>query len=124
MKRVILALFYSIYLTAAVPTPEDHFGHAMGADRKLLDWEKVVSYFQLLAKSSDRIRVDDLGKTTEGRTFLAATIAAPETLRNLDRFRQIQAKLADPRSTSETQAEKLITEGKLRVEGRSVICEP
>ena len=61
---------------------------AMGADRKLLDWSKVVSYFQLLKDNSDRIRVDELGKSTEGRPFIAATIAAPETLRNLDKYRQ------------------------------------
>ena len=84
MKRAILSLAYAVYLTAAVPTPESHFGHPMGADRKLLDWSKVVSYFQLLAENSDRIRFDELGKTTEGRPFIAATIAAPETLRNLD----------------------------------------
>lgn len=112
MKRGILVLCCSLYLGAAVPTPEDHFGHVMGADRKLLDWAKVVSYFQLLAKNSDRIRVDDVGKTTEGRPFIAATISAPETLRNLDKFRDIQAKLADPRTTTEAQAEKLIAEGK------------
>src|SRR5262245_39241805 len=80
---------------AAVETPESHFGHKMGADRKLLDWDKVVSYFRALEKSSDRIRVDDLGKSTEGRPFIAATIALPETLRNLDRYRDIQARLAD-----------------------------
>ena len=40
-----------------VPTPESYFGHKIGADRELLDWDKVVGYFQLLAKSSDRIRV-------------------------------------------------------------------
>jgi hypothetical protein len=112
MKRLSLALLYCCYLSAAIPAPESHFGHAMGADRKLLDWSKVVSYFQLLKDNSDRIRVDELGKSTEGRPFIAATIAAPETLRNLDKYRNIQAQLADPRSTTDAQAEKLIAEGK------------
>src|SRR3954447_20395881 len=112
MKRVAIVLLYSGYLAAAVPSPESHFGHAMGADRKLLDWGKVVSYFQILARNSDRILFEDLGKTTEGRPFIAATIAAPETLRNLNRFRNIQAKLADSRTTNSAQAETLISEGK------------
>jgi hypothetical protein len=112
MKRLSLALLYCGYLSAAVPAPESHFGHAMGADRKLLDWSRVVSYFQLLQDNSDRIRVDELGKSTEGRPFIAATIAAPETLRNLEKYRQIQAGLADPRSTTDAQAEKLIADGK------------
>ncbi len=49
------------------------------------------------AKASDRIRVDELGKSVEGRPFIAATISSAETLRNLDRYRKIQARLADPR---------------------------
>ena len=47
----------------------------MGVDRELLDWDKVVSYFQALAKTSDKVRVEELGKTAEGRPFIAATIA-------------------------------------------------
>ena len=48
---------------AAVPTPESHFGHKIGVDNELLDWDKVVSYFQALEKSSDRIKFMEIGKT-------------------------------------------------------------
>src|SRR5262249_55591082 len=78
----------------------------------VLDWDKVVSYFQALAKSSDRIRVEELGKSTEGRPFIAATIAEPDTLRHLDRFVAIQQALADPRKTPPAQAERLFAQGK------------
>src|SRR5712671_7689285 len=84
-------------LTGAVPTPKSHFGHEIGADRTVLDWERVVSYFQALEKNSPRIRVQELGKTTEGRPLIAAIIAAPATLQNLNRYIEIQRKLADPR---------------------------
>ncbi len=97
---------------AAVPTPESHFRHKIGADRTVLDWDRVVSYFRALERGSDRIRVQELGKSTEGRPFIAAIIAAPATLRNLDRYRSIQARLADPRRTPEAEAEKLIDAGK------------
>jgi hypothetical protein len=97
---------------AAVPSPEAYFGHRMGADGSVLDWNQVVSYFQALEAGSDRIRVAVLGQSTEGRAFIAATIAAPETLRNLDRYREIQRRLADPRLTPQSEAEALIAEGK------------
>ncbi len=84
----------------------------MGADRFVLDWSKVVSYFDALQKSSDRIRVQELGKSTEGRPFLAVTIAAPATLRQLDRYREIQRRLADPRLTAEKEAQSLAAAGK------------
>lgn len=107
-----LFVFAASLCSAAVPTPESHFGHRMGADRKLLDWDKVVSYFQRLEKSSNRIRVAELGQTTGRRPYISVTIAAPETLQRLDYYRAIQTRLADPRKTTEAEAEKLIAEGK------------
>jgi Zinc carboxypeptidase len=114
LKRFLLPCFFlsQLFLPAAVPTPESHFGHPIGADRKLLDWSGVVSYFQDLAKSSDRIQVKEIGKSAEGRPLIAAWISAPETLKNLDHYRQIQAKLADPRKTTRAEADELIHEGK------------
>jgi hypothetical protein len=84
----------------------------MGSDHLVLDWDKVVSYFQTIQSTSDRIRVEELGKSTEGRPFIAATIASPETLRHLDHYLEIQRRLADPRLTSEAEAEKFAAEGK------------
>ncbi len=77
-----------------------------------MDWDKVVGYFQVPAKTSDRIRVDELGKTADGRPFIAATIADAATLKNLDHFKDIQQRLADPRKTNAADAERLIGEGK------------
>lgn len=98
--------------TTPLPTPEAYFGHPMGADRELLDWDKVVSYFRALAKSSDEVRVEELGTTAEGRPFIAATISAAPALRNLGHYREIQSRLADARRTSPADAVRLIAEGK------------
>jgi hypothetical protein len=87
----------------------------MGAERKLLDWDKVVSYFQLLEKSSDRIRVRKLGKSTEGRDFVAAWISTPSALKQLERYQRVQEQLADPRRTPPAEAERLISHGKVVV---------
>jgi hypothetical protein len=95
-----------------IPSPDSYFGQRMGSDHLVLDWEKIVSYFQTLQSTSDRIRVEELGKSTEGRPFIAATIAAPGTLQHLDRYREIQRRLADPRLTSESEAQTMAAEGK------------
>jgi hypothetical protein len=100
---------------AAIPTPESHFGHKMGEDRKLIEWAKTVSYFEALDKASDGIVVRKLGKTTGGRDFIAAWISSPANLKKLDRYREIQRRLADPRKTAEAEAAKLIAEGKALV---------
>ncbi len=112
MRKLVLLFFLTWTALAQVPTPESHFGHPIGVDRELLDWDKVVSYFQALASSSDKIVVKELGKTAEGRPFIAATIGSPETLRNLNRYLDIQTRLADPRKTTAAEAERLIAEGK------------
>ena len=112
-RRIPVALLLLAWsATAAVPTPKSYFGHEITEDGTVMDWDKVVGYFQALAKSSDRIRVEELGKSTEGRPFIAATIAAPDTLQHLDRYIAIQQQLADPRITPEAEAEKLFLEGK------------
>src|SRR5271170_7246096 len=111
MKSCAALLLFVSFGVSAQPTPESHFGHPIGVDRELLDWDKVVSYFQGLASSSDTIVVKELGKTAEGRPFIAATISSPETLRNLNRYLDIQTRLADPRKTTAAEAERLIVEG-------------
>ena len=100
---------------AASPTPVSHFGHRMGEDRKLIGWAKTVSYFEALDRASESVLVRKLGKTTGGRDFIAAWISSPANLKQLDRYRDIQQRLADPRRTTEDEAAKLIAEGKVVV---------
>jgi hypothetical protein len=112
IPRFLCFLLAAWSAIAAVPTPESYFGHPIGADRTVMDWSKVVGYFQILAKSSDRIRFEELGKTADGRPFIAVTIADAATLKNLDHYRDIQQRLADARKTTAAEAERLILEGK------------
>ncbi len=97
---------------AAVPTPESHFGHKMGVDNELLDWDKVVSYFKSLPASSDRIKYLELGKTPEGRPIIAAIISSAANIKQLDHYRDIQNRLADPRKTLAADAARFEAEGK------------
>src|SRR6266704_5059273 len=106
------ALLIGWPLAGAVPAPKSHFGHEIGADRTVLDWDRVVSYFRELEKSSPRIRVQELGKTAEGKPLIAGIIAAPETVANLGRYIEIQKKLADPRIALPGEVETLIAQGK------------
>jgi Zinc carboxypeptidase len=98
-----------------VPPPETALGFKIGEDRKLAKWDQFLAYFGALAKASDRIKLDTLGKTTLGRPFVVATISSPENLKRLDEFKEIQRKLADPRllaNASESAANELIGMGK------------
>tara|TARA_B100001123_G_C15345638_1_gene1036975 strand:- start:13888 stop:16380 length:2493 start_codon:yes stop_codon:yes gene_type:complete len=98
--------------SAQLTSPESHFGFSMGADRQLATWDQVASYYQLIAKEDRRVRVETLGATTEGRPLLLVTVASLDTLDRLDYYKDIQRRLADPRTTSPQQADTLISEGK------------
>jgi len=94
------AILYSTAATAqtkSIPAPEEVLGFRPGDDRKLASWAKVVEYFQKLAAASDRVKFEEIGKSTMGAPFVYATISAPENLRRLDEFKEIQRRLADPR---------------------------
>lgn len=97
---------------AALPSPEKFFGFQMGADRKLANWDKLHEYYQLLAKSSNKVRLVELGKSSEGRPYVALFISSPANLTKLDQFKQLNARLADPRGLSEPEAKKLVAEAR------------
>ena len=109
---VALLLCSSVVL-AQVPAPETHLGFKVGEDRKLADWEQVTTYFQKVAQAGpDRVLFQEIGKSTLGKPFVYVTISSPENIRNLEHYRQIQQRLADPRGLDPAQAEQLIHEGK------------
>jgi hypothetical protein len=76
-----------------LPTPEQFIGFKLGADNKLVRWEKILEYMQLAADSSDRVRLRELGKTNYGLPFVTLEISAPDTLKNLNRYKQLERKL-------------------------------
>ena len=65
-----------------VTSPEEFFGFKMGTDRKIARWDKIVEYFYLLEKESDKIKVIDMGPSTEGHPFLLTIITSAENLKN------------------------------------------
>src|SRR5688572_19142309 len=98
--------------TASVPSPDKFFGFQMGADRKLANWDKLHEYYQVLAKGSTKMRLVELGTTSEGRPYVAIFISSPANLAKLDHYKQLNARLADPRGLSEAEGRKIAAEAK------------
>ena len=97
LTAALVALLAALTSAQSAPqtiqTPEQYFGFRMGTDNKLARWDKIVQYFQQVSVASDRIRYRELGKSTNGNPFIALEIASPDTLQNLDRYKQLQRKL-------------------------------
>ncbi|NQT79761.1 MAG: hypothetical protein HQ555_05150 [Candidatus Aminicenantes bacterium] len=109
---VLLLLFLSHAVLAQVPKPEDILGFKVGTDRKVADMFQILDYFKTLDKASERVTVKEIGKTTMGNPFIVAVITSVENHKNLEKYRQYQQKLADPRKIKDEEAEKIISEGK------------
>ena len=107
-----IASFPHIISGQILPSPEQTFGFRVGSDCKLIDWNQIADYFSILDQGSDRIVVQELGKTTLGRPFLLAVISSEDNIANLDRYRSIQQRLANPYDLSDDDARRLIDEGK------------
>ena len=69
-----------------IPTPASVIDHEIG------DWhithDKLVQYMYALAESSDRISIENRGRTFEGRPLLLLYISAPNNLSNLEKIRE------------------------------------
>jgi hypothetical protein len=109
---LVLALAPSVASAAEVQKPEQFFGFKIGTDGELARYPKVVEYLQHLAQQSDRVRFQELGKTTLGNPYVLATFSAPANLGRLDRLVEINRKLADPRGLSPEEAMRLAREGR------------
>jgi hypothetical protein len=112
---VLLALVLAparVVLAQQPPSPEQFFGFRMGEDRKLARWDKLVEYYQLLDGQSDRLQVVNMGPTTMGNPFLVLFVSSPANLARLDEYRQLNARLSDPRGIAESQIRQAIEQGK------------
>jgi len=95
-----------------IPSPTDHLGHIAGAPGELSNTEQIYAYYRALAATSDRVRVEVIGRTEEGRDILLVIVGDGDSLNKLDNAREAMAALADPRRTDETVMEKIVAEQK------------
>ena len=64
MRKIEAEKATAFAASAAVQSPEQHFGFRIGGDKKLVRWDKIVEYMQHVAANSDRVRFRNLGPTT------------------------------------------------------------
>jgi len=95
-----------------VTTPDEQFGHEIGADYELINYQELHDYWIKLANESDRMILDTIGLTEEGRPHIQAIITSPENHANIDRYREIARMMAKAEGVSEAQARQLAMEGK------------
>jgi hypothetical protein len=94
-----------------ITSPKEFFGFVPGSDCKLIRWDKIVEYFYLLQKESERIKVIDMGPTTEGNPFLQVVISSLENLSRLDEIKRISHMLAECTEITTEERDELVKKG-------------
>jgi uncharacterized membrane protein YgcG len=93
-------------------SPMAEWSRNIGDDYFLANYQQLVAYWKKLEKESPRIRVVDIGKTSEGRTMVMAIITSPANHKNLARYKSIASRLANAEGLTDEQARALAKEGR------------
>jgi len=97
-----------------VPSPDKVLGYIVGTPNKLTYTKDQYRYYRELAKSSPRVRVFTAPeRSEEGKEQILVAVGDEATLAKMDRYKEITARLADPRKTNEAEAQNLIGEAKV-----------
>ena len=117
MKRSLKILFALLFLACfslsaqKIPHPRETFGHEVGADYKLADYDQMLEYYDKLAASTDRVQMIEIGKSVMGRPMKLVFISNEENMKQLERWREISEKLSRAEIT-EAEARRLSKDGK------------
>jgi hypothetical protein len=111
-KQFATELVDHLPASSKVPSPLKINGYIAGADGHLTYAEDVYKYMRALEAASPRVKVFSIGKSEEGREMILVAISSDETIRNLNRYRDITRRLSDPRTLPDGDAQKLLDEGK------------
>ncbi len=117
MKHKILISLLTVLLSVSVlfgqsiTDPESFFGFKLGSDFKLAGWPQFVEYYRLLDSQSDRVRVEELGKSTQGNPFILAIVTSEENMAKLGEYRAMSRQLAMG-GVSADRAKGLVAAGK------------
>ena len=94
--------------SSCVPAPDAALGHIIGAPDVLDHVKEINAYMRLLESKSPRVKVFSIGTTEENHEIIMVAISDEANMRRLDEFKRGMARLADPRSTPQAEADKLI----------------
>ena len=113
LKLLVAAvlLLQSISVQAQIPHPRETFGHEVGADYKLADYDQMLEYYDKLAASTDRVEMIEIGKSVMERPIKLVFISSEENIAQLEKWREISEKLSRAEITEE-EARALSKEGK------------
>jgi len=96
----------------AITSPKAEWGHNVGDDYFLANYQQLIAYWRKLDKESDRMQVVEIGQTAMKKPQLMAIITAPGNFAKLERYKEISRRLSLAEGLTDDQARALAKEGK------------
>jgi len=110
--RITTELVDHLPASDTVPTPLTFHGRIVGTPGELTYAKDIQRYYEALDKASDRASMWVIGKTEEGRDIVLLAIADEATIKQLAKYKDMLARLTDPRKTTEAEAQQLLETAK------------
>ncbi|GAB1446205.1 M14 family metallopeptidase [Flammeovirgaceae bacterium] len=107
-----LCLIIAITGYSQIPTPKETLGFEAGADFHLATYEQSIAYMRKLEAATDKLKLIQVGYTSEGREWYCALISSKQNLDNIENIKNITKRLAHPEGLSESEAKALAASGK------------
>jgi hypothetical protein len=95
-----------------ITSPKAHLGFGFGDDYQLANYQQIAEYWRRLDAESDRMVLEEIGRTAEGRPQLMAIVTSPANHQRLARYKNISRRLALAEDVSEEEARALAREGR------------
>ncbi|MEN8123167.1 MAG: M14 family zinc carboxypeptidase [Bacteroidota bacterium] len=86
-----------------IPTPESFLGYKIGGQHTRHD--QVVAYFEKLAELSNRVTIEEYGRTYENRKLLMLSISSIQNINNLPQIKEKHLTLVNPYKEIDSHAD-------------------
>jgi hypothetical protein len=115
--RVVLVIALLLVATPVaqappITSPKEQFGFNFGDDYQLATYTQLAAYWQKLDRESDRMVLQEIGRTSEDRPHLMAIVTSAANHENLARIKQTSRRLALARGLTDDEARALARDSK------------
>ena len=88
-----------------IPTPKQFLGHELGEQHATYDM--VAAYMRLLAQKSNRVVIEERGRTYQYRPLQFLFISSPSNLGNLEEIQKNHSKLCDYKESDKLNVQEM-----------------
>ena len=97
---------------AQLTSPKAAFGFEIGADYRLANYTQLEQYWQTLARQSNRVKLERIGTSAEGRAIWVLIVSDPANIGKLEQYRRINEQLARAADADSVNARRLAKQGR------------